>query len=323
MQPRALSHTQQRTMERMVRRNEKALLRVALEEARSSAQGQPIESDALYLAACHKQGAGVARMLVDNGVVMGSDKPLRVALQRGLADVGVIMSKALPQLSDIEFDAVKTDHPLHVAARMGLREVLGTLFEVPCKQAWDRHNRPANAALKASHLLRSMARVPHDPQVSEPQVRDTVDFLLERGADVEFSHKDAFGMVGRAPIIFQAAVSANLPVMRALVAAGADARRVLQPEERNCPQPYPTVPACVLHGICETFEQNKKKLLPMQLDMLDYLASLGLGCELWPNDCLPRWISDEDVKRIERTVEHAQLVGATIETTHQRAKARL
>ena len=327
MTPYSIPYATRQSLERMVKRNEKALLRTALVELRVAAGGQPIEGVELYLAACHKHGAQVAQMLIDAGVIMGSDKPLGMALQRGLPEVAKVLAHALVALPDFEVGAVKTTHPLHVAARSGQMQVLETLFALPCKHAWSRNRGDIPATEKASYLLHSMAIYPHDPGVPEDRLRETVAFLVKQGGDVEYHNADGFSIPGRAPVLFQAAINANLPLMRALVEAGADAKRALPAEERYRPHPYPTVAACLLLGLRENFEKNKKKVLPIQVDALDYLASMGVGGELSDNeimkDLLPRWISHDDRERIERTIEHAHIVANTGCASGARARARL
>ena len=326
MRPYPIPYEQLQRMERMVKRNEKALLRKELQDLLQAAAGQPIEADTLYLATCHKQGAQVACMLMEAGLVMPSEKPLRLAVQRGLDDTALTLAQALSGLSALDPDGVASDHPLTAAVRQANVPLLRTLFALPCKKAWTQGEPELSQDEKACQLLRLLAMQPPTPEVDAHKVEATARFLVEQGADPNFSLDTALSMTARSPVLFQAAQAGNLPALKALVSLGADVH-VLAHSGSSCPHPCPNAQATAIYGIRDTFDKNGKKVLPGQWEVLEYLAQQGLSCELGednrPFARLPSFMRAEDRERIARIMEHGRLMGETMAVEAQRARPRL
>lgn len=213
--PADVSHT----IGRMVKRNEKRPLAQALVTLKQDAGDSIVASNAWYLAACHANGAGVARILVEAGVRMTSDKPLIQAASRDQWDVVCVMAGGCDRLSHlVEIQGLSDPHILCRAANCGNIEALEALFEIPVYKDYQKEKHvDLNIKEKATLVLSCLAG-----EAVLENCELTVNWLKAKGANLNF-HSDYHIESGKnGTLLFRAIRYGQVDLAYALAKAGAN-----------------------------------------------------------------------------------------------------
>jgi hypothetical protein len=362
---------QRQAIERMIRKNEKALLAPALDQWRELFgpldQSALDKGEAWFLATCHKHGLGPARILVDAGVKLNSWVPVTKAFERGFDDLAFFLATLVPRLESLEGSRSKRPHVLWEAARRGRADMLEALFARPEMPGYNdvssdekklnRHEKELLALLqegggsegvahtkaaletvraakestahtiRANHLLLLLSKTPAKEITND--LGPVVAFFVGKGANINDDNPSGFSLIERVPLVFHAAISANVPMLRALIEQGACVRKTLTAP--YMPHPIPTTMDAALLGIFDTYGKNKD-IMPPQWETLEILAGLGivmdqkegsslkkrlLACSLRPQSLerITRLealaVAAQEIQQLEGAVKKAPVAGPT------------
>lgn len=308
---------QREKITRFIQRNEKSLLAPALcqwmAEFTDLDEDPNATADGWMRAACHKQGLGVVSILQQAGVRPHSWAAVSDALGRGLEDIAFAIARLHPTLPSINRHIRGHGHILVEAARRGRTDILEAIFDKP-----DEQGNEIDPATRAMDVLYCLAE--QRPEHTRGDLHAVVEFLVGRGADPCAGNELGRSVWDRSPVAYHAAHAANLAVLMALDAHGANLRQE-QASDAHMPHPYANVQMAVIHAIGDTY-YKQKKINRQQWECLGYLADRGVLLDpLGTQDLMRRlpgnvapWERErllEIAKRARVVQEHETLDAAT------------